>query len=99
MRIEQQIRLLVLLSLFSIGMCVPAVCVANDSGNEKTSFSEVEECELKEDLENAEAGTALNRVHACDFFPSTCLDCLLGQFILEPEQTCLRSDCSRAPPV
>lgn len=98
MRVEQQIRLLVLLSLFSIGICVPAVCFAGHSEDDKTSYNEVEECEQRENLESTELGTALTSFDAFSISLDRSVECLLEKVVLESEQTCHCAVGSRAPP-
>ena len=98
MRLEHQTRWLVLLSLFSFGMCLPVVCLAGQVEENKTSLSTVEECTLKETFNNAESGTAFC-VETLSDFPLQCsVECVLESIAVELEQTCLQADVARAPP-
>ena len=98
MRVEQQIRLLALLSLFSIGICVPAVCFACHGADGKSSYSEVRECEQRESLQHVEPGSALPSLDAFSLSVSRFVERMHARDILEPEQAHHYAVGSRAPP-
>lgn len=99
MWVERQIRLSVLLSLFSIGIGVPAVCFTDHGNDDKTSYSELSECEQREHLVSCEVGTALTGFEALSLPLCRSLEDVLGVKLFEPEQVCYCAVGSRAPPV
>ena len=98
MRVEQQKILLVLLSLFSIGILLPVVCVSSQREDDNTSYNEVRECEQRENLENVELGTALTTFDTTSMSLFRSVESVPGENALEPEQACYWAVGSRAPP-
>ncbi len=77
---------------------MPAVCFASHGEDGKASYSEVRECEQRENLENAELGPALTSLDAFDSSEFRFVECVHAITVLEPEQACHCAVGSRAPP-
>ncbi len=77
---------------------MPAVCVASPGGDDKTSYSEVEECEQRENLENVELGAALTTLDDFCSLAYRSIESVLGDILLRPDQNRYCAVGPRAPP-
>ena len=102
MRLKQQVKLIVFLSLFSVGIGAPAFCITSESEQEQIPltalFGEIEEDESKEELEKSELITALLGAKSFDIILSQAMDRLYGNSVFTPIRTACRPENPRAPP-
>lgn len=98
MWLKQQVKLVLLLFLFSVGICVPAFCLANEQESQQVTFGEIEEDESKEELEKTELLAALSGANVLTHFSFNSMYSLSGKMVLRPKQISSRTDSSRAPP-
>ena len=102
MRLNQQVALLVLLSLFLIGICLPSFCMVDDEENQQIPlgvlFGEIEEDESKEELEKLELMAAPLGVDAVDVFLPNSKDYLPEILAIASSQFIYQLGSPRAPP-
>lgn len=101
MRVEQQMRLLVLLSLFSLGICVTADYYPSHAKDDRASYKNARECEQRENQECAESElhSALAVWDDVDIHLNRLMGSVLEEVILGPGQPRFCAVGSRAPPL